>query len=486
METGETRVEGHQQIISKKRQAISSFIAWYSVANVVLQSILGWALTDVKAMNMRKQTADKLPAENAGPPLGGVVIVTSSQRQTTGRKVKANPGGDRDRLATALEAAGLRVLRVNLTGEDRTSNNAATKTVRAAITRLASQCGENGGRIAVMAEGGAADAAVLGARSEWQVRSFVLLSGRLSKKAKELLAEWQSNPTLCLVSSEDKPSLRDMTDVYFTSRHPDTDIKVFEGLGRGVSMFKNWAELFPQREPIEQSVVKWVRRELSSVGRAREVSFTTEDGWQIFGNLLLPDAGEKKAPGVILLHSGRSDRYVFSGLERLLIRAGFAVLNIDWRGRGKSVNKGRYFDLSKEERANGKLDAKAAIDYLASRPGIDPERIGLVGIIHGAEHAVRGSIGDPRVKALALLTGYVPIDQREHAYLVSGHVHVMYVSCTGHKQVTETMRKLYKETPGRLVRLHVFEGGAIGYQLFELDEKFEPMIVEWLKEGLMQ
>jgi dienelactone hydrolase len=255
-------------------------------------------------------------------------------------------------------------------------------------------------------------------------------------------------------------------------------------LGRGAGLIESWAEQFPQREALERTVAEWLRRELSSIGRAREVTLMTEDGWKIFGNLLLPDLDGEKAPGVILLHSGRSDRYVFADLERLLVRAGFAVLNIDWRGRGKSINKGRYFDLSKEERANGKLDARAAIDFLSAQIGVDRERIGLVGIIHGAEHAVRGSIGDPRVKALALLTGYVPIDEKESAYLTSGHVHVMYVTGKAHKHVTETMRWLYKATPDKLARLLVFEGGAIGYQLFELDEKFEPAIVEWLKEGL--
>jgi hypothetical protein len=58
------------------------------------------------------------------------------------------------------------------------------------------------------------------------------------------------------------------------------------------------------------------------------------------------------------------------------------------------------------------------------------------------------------------------------------------VTCEGHSQVTKVMRKLYEETPGKLTRLIVYEGGAIGYQLFELDDKLEPAIVEWLKEGM--
>jgi dienelactone hydrolase len=186
----------------------------------------------------------------------------------------------------------------------------------------------------------------------------------------------------------------------------------------------------------------------------------------------------------LLLHSGRSDRYVFARLERLLARAGFAVLNIDWRGRGKTTNKGTYLDLTKDERARGSLDAKAAIDYLASQPGVDNSRLGIVGVIHGAEHGVRASIGDPRVKALALLTGYVPLSEAESAHLTGGSVNVMYVTCTGHRQVTESMRRMYNATASKLTRLLVYEGGAIGYQLFELDERLEPAIVEWLKEAV--
>jgi hypothetical protein len=48
------------------------------------------------------------------------------------------------------------------------------------------------------------------------------------------------------------------------------------------------------------------------------------------------------------------------------------------------------------------------------------------------------------------------------------------------------MRGLYEATPDKLTRFLVFEGGAIGYQLFELDDNFEPTIVGWLEEGLGQ
>lgn len=417
-------------------------------------------------------------------PVGGVVILSPVSSGAAPRKVEAYGGADR--LDSALRSAGLAVIRVQLPvgRKAKLGKHAVETSMKLAIDRISAEFGENGNRIAVVAEGKAADRAVLGAGSDQRVRSFCLLSGRLSQEAKDVLTAWRHNPSLGLVSSEDKKSLRDMTDVYFESDQAASDIRVFEQMGRGSDMFDSWARQFPEAEPLEHAVAGWIRGSLSSAGRAREVSFESEDGWQIFGNLLMPDPGEEKAPGLVLLHSGRSDRYVFVDLERLLVRAGFAVLNIDWRGRGKSINKGRYFELSKTERANGKLDAKAAIEFLSSKSEVDRDRIGLVGVVHGAEHAVRGSIDDSRVKAIVVLTGYMPASDEERDFITSGKVQVMYVTCKGHRQVTKVMRKLYQETPGKLTRLIVYDGGAIGYQLFELDDKLEPTIVEWLKEGL--
>ena len=409
-------------------------------------------------------------------PLGGVLMLGAA---------RSEGAGGAERLAKHLEATGLAVLRVNLTGTSpRSRNDPMAQKVESSIESLSQRCGANGHRIAVLAEAGAASAAVLGASMDGRVRAFVFLSGRLSRRSKDILREWRENPVLCLVGSEDERALRDMSDVYFESGCPDTDIEIFEDLGRGAATVESWASRFPEREPLEETVSRWLRRQLASVGRAREVSFETDDGWEIFGNLLVPDCGDREAAGVILLHSGRSDRYIFADMERMLVREGLAVLNIDWRGRGKSTNKGSYLGLSKTERDDGKLDAKAAKDFLVSQRQVDPDRIGFVGVIHGAEHAVRSSLEDPRVKAIAILSGYTPLDDAERAYVTGGQPHVMFVSSTGHKTTSGVMRSLYEASPDKLSRFFLFEGGAIGYQLFELDDKLERDIVAWLVEGL--
>ena len=62
----------------------------------------------------------------------------------------------------------------------------------------------------------------------------------------------------------------------------------------------------------------------------------------------------------------------------MLAEAGFAVLLPDKRGSGRS--EGDWRDTSFNALA---ADARAAVDVLKRQPGIDPDRIGLLGISQG-------------------------------------------------------------------------------------------------------
>ena len=73
-------------------------------------------------------------------------------------------------------------------------------------------------------------------------------------------------------------------------------------------------------------------------------------------------------PGVVLLHTGRSDRTAYARLERLLTDAGLAVLNIDWRGRGESTNLGTYFDLDDATKAAALARRRSRAGGAGGRP----------------------------------------------------------------------------------------------------------------------
>src|SRR5262249_7837332 len=212
--------------------------------------------------------------------------------------------------------------------------------------------------------------------------------------AKDVISVRDDLPVLCVASKEDKVGLADMAEVFKLSTNPTSDLLVYKDIGIGNSMFIAYANKFPNEKPLENVVADWVVPRLKS--SALEVSFRTEDGWNLYGTLRMPQTANQKSPGVILVHSYLTDRHVFENLEHLLSAAGFAVLNFDFRGRGKSQEKGNYFDLPIAERDKAYLDVKAALDFLASQSAVNPDRLALVTTSIGVKYGLKAACSDPR------------------------------------------------------------------------------------------
>ena len=90
----------------------------------------------------------------------------------------------------------------------------------------------------------------------------------------------------------------------------------------------------------------------------RRVEFTTSDGVQIVGDFYLPKKPVEKLPAVILLHMYDSNRRAWDTLAPELQKAGLAVLAIDLRGHGESIQPA---NLQLETKAKNR-DAKSAGD----------------------------------------------------------------------------------------------------------------------------
>ena len=107
--------------------------------------------------------------------------------------------------------------------------------------------------------------------------------------------------------------------------------------------------------------------------------------------------------------------------EEEFSRRGFAVLSIELRGRGQSM-QGQLFDSEEvfEVRENllaspFELDTEGAIDFLASVDGIDPNRIAIVGEARGTRSALLAAEGDDRVKAMILISAYEADERMQRA-----------------------------------------------------------------------
>ncbi len=386
--------------------------------------------------------------------------------------------------------------------------------VKAALNFMASQPELDRSRFAIFAEEVSAEWAVCGSEGDPRVKAFAFISGRLSRRAKEILSVSQEIPVLCVVSKEDKHGFADMSAVDAASQHIESEFRVYEEMGQGTTMFTLWRYKYPDvkgveflskmqgvdtekiglrprdpgdEKPIENVICNWIAARLRSLGRMREVSFETEDGWAIYGNLLIPEnlTTDERAPGIVLLHSGWSDRYIFHHLERLFAKSGVAVLNIDWRGRGKSRNKGNYFTLPREERDRAYLDAKAALNLLAEQPEVDARRLAILGVYLGSKFAVAAAMGDQRVGALVMLSGYIP-SVKEREEIAAAHFPILFIGSKGFAPVTNAMIDLHELTADRGSEILLYDGGALGYQLFEWDRGLEQKIVDWVKQRLKE
>ncbi|HKZ78088.1 MAG TPA: hypothetical protein VJ124_07160 [Pyrinomonadaceae bacterium] len=349
--------------------------------------------------------------------------------------------------------------------------------VSGAIELLSQQPQVNASQIGIVAEGSSAEAAVMGGLKDRRLRALVLLSGRLGDAAKQLIAAREDVAVLTVATNEDRVGLIDMAEVYKVSRNPASDLLMLKDVGIGNSMFIMWANKFPNEKPLEVIVADWFIPKL--LASPQEVSFKTTDGWTIYGQLYSPPAnGLVKVPGVILLHSYLTDRHIFDDLERMLVNEGFAVLNIDFRGRGKSLTKGTYFELTLEERDRAYLDVRAAADFLATQQGIS-DRLSIVATSIGVKYGMKAASSDPRIRSFVMLGG-----MPERVDVEKSRFPILLVSSLGLPPIAEAFRAFYKLTKGHGSQLVEYEGGAVGYQIFEIDESLQPLIVRWLRPQL--
>ena len=299
--------------------------------------------------------------------------------------------------------------------------------VKGAMAFLADYPGVDRLRIGVVASQFSAEHAVRAIRNTVSIptRAIVLLGGEnLSQESKDYLASIDT-PIYVGASILDKPVFFDMAEVYFKAKNPNSHMIAPESAGRGFNLLLAASLRGETDADVElDNLIEWLGDHVRNLGRIKAVSFETRDGWTIHGNLRYPDdlgKSDKLVPAVVQISGARSNRYSMYRFEEEFSRRGFAVLSIELRGRGQSM-QGQLFDSPEvaEVRENllaspFELDTEGAIDYLASLDGIDASSIAIVGEARGARSALLAAEGDSRVKTMILISVYQPDDRMEQA-----------------------------------------------------------------------
>jgi len=117
-----------------------------------------------------------------------------------------------------------------------------------------------------------------------------------------------------------------------------------------------------------------------------EVTFTTNDGLELSGWYLPSTNG-----AAVIAFPGRKGPQRIAGI---LADHGYGVLLFDRRGEGESDGDPNALGWS------GIPDIEAAIAYLQSRPDVDPERIGGIGLSVGGELLLQAAAETDELKAV--------------------------------------------------------------------------------------
>jgi dipeptidyl aminopeptidase/acylaminoacyl peptidase len=136
----------------------------------------------------------------------------------------------------------------------------------------------------------------------------------------------------------------------------------------------------------------------------RDVSFP--DPWDLtLRGWYLPPPEGPRAPAVAFGHGNAADRRHGLDLAPELHRQGFAVLLLDFAGRGES--DGEVITLGAREAG----DLSAALDWLATQPEVDGRRLALAGRSMGAAAALLCAAQRPDVRAVASDSAYASLSE---------------------------------------------------------------------------
>ena len=190
----------------------------------------------------------------------------------------------------------------------------------------------------------------------------------------------------------------------------------------------------------------------------KTVSFPTSDGGVVYADVY--GEGER---GVVLAHGGQFNKESWKSQAEVLVKAGFFVLAIDFRGYGPSRGPGQSDDMS----APLYLDVLAAVHYLR-RSGATT--VSVVGASLGGWAAADAAITEPGEIERVVFLGSSPTHQAEKLKARSLFIVARDdTSGSGDGPRLPGIRAQFDKTP-EPKELIIVEGSAHAQHLFQTDQ----------------
>ena len=193
----------------------------------------------------------------------------------------------------------------------------------------------------------------------------------------------------------------------------------------------------PERTPLNAKVTGTIERDVFTV---EKVHFQSKPGLYVTGNLYLPKKIEGKLPTVLYVcgHAGKGrdgNKTAFQQHGMWFATHGYACLIIDTLQLGEvaGIHHGTYKENRWWWHSAGYTSAGVecwngvrAIDYLISRPEVDPDKIAVTGISGGGAATFWIAAADERVKVAVPVSGMSDLESYVVDKVCNGHCDCMF------------------------------------------------------------
>ncbi len=218
-----------------------------------------------------------------------------------------------------------------------------------------------------------------------------------------------------------------------------------------------------------------------------DINLTTEDNLTLVGTYYPPSSGG--SPAILLLHGMNRSRLDWEGFAQLLQENGYGVLTIDLRGHGDSTRQGdrltRWVSFSDEDFHRMLMDVTSGVQFLKSRSGVDPYRIGAVGTDLGANLALSYASQHREIRAVVLISPGLNYRGMSSIGAITsyGKRPILLIASEEDVYSTFSATELYSLAEG-IKDLRTYKNAGHGNRLFWKGEGARELMVEWLKNHL--
>ncbi|MFZ0514920.1 MAG: alpha/beta fold hydrolase [Candidatus Nitrosopolaris sp.] len=227
----------------------------------------------------------------------------------------------------------------------------------------------------------------------------------------------------------------------------------------------------------------------------QKVSFLTDDGVLIVGTYYSHSSSHQTAPtnAIILLHMlgrNRNDWNTFA--STLSNRSnGLAVLSIDLRGHGESINQNgktiSFQSFTPTDFNKMVLDVKAAKHFLVTQKNISTNNIAIVGASIGANVGLKYAASDPSIKAVVLLSPGLNYKGVTTSDSIRKYINPIYIATAGKDPIAGSDPQTLCNEINCGNRLKAYQdSNSHGTDMFSdssLNPSLDNLIISWLALG---